>query len=481
MQHAIRMTIALGGLLAFLGASFQVQAAPPSLVKAYKKEFAFLQAQKRALKARLKRVVTSGQQRVASTKSQLKTMQLRIMLMREQAEQIQRTLQDSGNVQSQRENFTDQIDKVLERARFTLKKGGWTLPEKTKSNEYNGLLATAFTKGSIMMRRGNQVRKRKGAFFLKDGTRTQGTIIEIGGIAAYGISKTARGALAPAGQGQLKLWPKPAASTASSFASGQFPASLQIFLFESRDKNIAFKAEKTLYQFLQSGGVIGWIIVGLGIFAALLVLLRALILWRSSAGTTRLLQEIDQHLAQGNRDAALQRCQKSNNAASRIFLTALQHLDKSRQHVEELIAEAMLKETPAIERFGAIITVTAAVAPLLGLLGTVTGMISTFDVITEYGTGDPKLLAGGISEALVTTQLGLVVAIPALLLGSMLAGRAESILNHMEWGALRILNAAHKPAQTPNAGTQPQAADRELPTSNDDIGAVMRPAFEQQG
>ncbi|MEM1082143.1 MAG: MotA/TolQ/ExbB proton channel family protein, partial [Pseudomonadota bacterium] len=93
-----------------------------------------------------------------------------------------------------------------------------------------------------------------------------------------------------------------------------------------------------------------------------------------------------------------------------------------------------------LNRFGAFILVIAAVSPLLGLLGTVTGMISTFDVITEFGTGDPKLLSGGISIALVTTELGLIVAIPMLLVGNLLSGWAEGIKDNMEKATLRIIN-----------------------------------------
>ena len=84
--------------------------------------------------------------------------------------------------------------------------------------------------------------------------------------------------------------------------------------------------------------------------------------------------------------------------------------------------------------------VIAAVAPLLGLLGTVTGMISTFDIITEFGTGDPKLLSSGISIALVTTEVGLAVAIPALIFGNLLSGWAESIKDEMEKAALHVMN-----------------------------------------
>lgn len=106
--------------------------------------------------------------------------------------------------------------------------------------------------------------------------------------------------------------------------------------------------------------------------------------------------------------------------------------------------ENILNEQSRIDRFGSFVMVIAAVAPLLGLLGTVTGMIATFDIITEQGTGDPKLLSGGISEALVTTMIGLVVAIPLLLLGNLLSGWAQNIKDSMEQSALHIVNIFEK-------------------------------------
>ena len=110
-----------------------------------------------------------------------------------------------------------------------------------------------------------------------------------------------------------------------------------------------------------------------------------------------------------------------------------------------------MHESAHLNRFGAFIILIAAVAPLLGLLGTVTGMIATFDIITEFGTGDPKLLSGGISIALVTTEVGLAVAIPALIFGNLLSGWAESIKDDMEKAALHVMNrskgrAAHSAA-----------------------------------
>ena len=94
--------------------------------------------------------------------------------------------------------------------------------------------------------------------------------------------------------------------------------------------------------------------------------------------------------------------------------------------------EAILREAPLLEKWQGWIKVLAAVAPLLGLLGTVVGMIRTFQAITLFGTGDPKLMAGGISQALVTTVLGLTVAIPLVLLHSLVAGRSRTLVEILE-------------------------------------------------
>ena len=108
----------------------------------------------------------------------------------------------------------------------------------------------------------------------------------------------------------------------------------------------------------------------------------------------------------------------------------------------------MLKEIPKINRGLLMVKVISVVAPLAGLLGTVTGMIKTFQVITLYGAGDPKLMAGGISQALVTTVLGLVVAIPMVLLHTVLSGRAKRLVNILEEQSAGLIaehsEAAHR-------------------------------------
>lgn len=115
----------------------------------------------------------------------------------------------------------------------------------------------------------------------------------------------------------------------------------------------------------------------------------------------------------------------TGNPLARVFETYEQHKNDDIETVELKLDEQILGETPKIERFNDIVKLLAAVAPLLGLLGTVVGMIVVFTAITNYGTGDPKIMAGGISQALVTTVAGLVAAIPLLILGSIASAMAR--------------------------------------------------------
>ncbi len=117
----------------------------------------------------------------------------------------------------------------------------------------------------------------------------------------------------------------------------------------------------------------------------------------------------------------------------------------SREDLEEALFEKFLEATPSLQRGLPLIAITAATAPLLGLLGTVTGMMETFRLITVFGTGDAKSLASGISEALVTTEFGLAVAIPSLIAHSLLSRKVQGIKSVMEMTSLAFLNGLRRP------------------------------------
>jgi biopolymer transport protein ExbB len=140
----------------------------------------------------------------------------------------------------------------------------------------------------------------------------------------------------------------------------------------------------------------------------------------------------------------VQRHKGEHSPVNHVIEAGLRARHEDRETLESILQEAILRELPRVERGLSVLAVLGAVAPLLGLLGTVTGMIDTFRVITLFGTGDPKLMSGGISEALVTTELGLAIAIPIMLLHTLLSRRSNHIVGDMEEKAVSLINIIEK-------------------------------------
>lgn len=173
----------------------------------------------------------------------------------------------------------------------------------------------------------------------------------------------------------------------------------------------------TLEERWHQGRQVGYIISCVGAFAVLIALWRFLILTFTSGKIRRQLKRKEI---------------KTNNPLGRILKVAEDNQGSDTESLELHMGEAILKESPKIQSGLSLLKIIAMVAPLLGLLGTVTGMIIVFQAITIYGAGDPKAMAGGISSALVTTVLGLTVAIPTLLMHTMLSGKAKKMLHILE-------------------------------------------------
>ena len=120
------------------------------------------------------------------------------------------------------------------------------------------------------------------------------------------------------------------------------------------------------------------------------------------------------------------------NPLGRVLQVQQENRSQDVETLQHKLDEAILKELPGIERGINALAVIAAIAPMLGLLGTVTGMIQTFESITLFGSGDPRYLSGGISQALVTTEIGLVVAVPIILLHSVVSARGNRIVQVLD-------------------------------------------------
>ncbi|WP_428820100.1 MotA/TolQ/ExbB proton channel family protein [Microbulbifer sp. MCCC 1A16149] len=179
----------------------------------------------------------------------------------------------------------------------------------------------------------------------------------------------------------------------------------------------AMIASPSIVERWHQGGIVGYIITGVGVVAVLLAVWRLIVLSGVNAKVNSQLRSSTPN---------------TNNPLGRVLSVAEENKGVDGETLELKMEEAVLKERPAIESGLNLLKIIAMVAPLLGLLGTVTGMIITFQAITIFGAGDPKAMAGGISSALVTTVLGLCVAIPTVLLHTIVNGRAKRILHILD-------------------------------------------------
>ncbi len=174
----------------------------------------------------------------------------------------------------------------------------------------------------------------------------------------------------------------------------------------------------------EDGGPVGYVIIGVGLFGLLMCLWKAFMLYTTGG---RMNSQLKNETA------------NKGNPLGRVMAVYSDNPDIDIETLELKLDEAILRESAPLETGLSFIKVLYVVAPLLGLLGTVVGMIATFQMITLFGTGDPRMMAGGISTALVTTVLGLVVAIPLTLLHAFLQGKSKSMIQILEEQAAGII------------------------------------------
>ena len=215
--------------------------------------------------------------------------------------------------------------------------------------------------------------------------------------------------------------------TASDFfnlSSGYAP----LYVDPSRGGILALETrKKTLIEFYHEGGEVGYAITVLLVIGFLIAIERMIVL---STMTSRMASQ------QKNIDTP-----KINNPLGRLL--AVYHDNKAidAETLELKLDEAILRETPTVDRGINLIKMFAAMAPLMGLLGTVIGMILTFQTITLFGTGDPKIMAGNISLALVTTALGLIAALPLILVHSIISSKSKAVMHKLDEQSVGLIAA----------------------------------------
>jgi biopolymer transport protein ExbB len=301
------------------------------------------------------------------------------------------------------------------------------------------------------IRRSGEVALYRGAEFKgRNGQTHPGTVLRLGNFtAAYRDGNET---------GFLQYVPeKDQLSALSALPSGRIRKQINKYLDgKSDDVPIDFSGGLALRQItqraslveqLKAGGPIVYPILLIALFALIIVVERTIYLRRVHKNTDQVMKRIDGLISSGDwektetliGDAAWQQ-----SPVVKVLRAGLTGRQEDRETLENILQEAILREVPRLERFLPVLSVLGTIAPLLGLLGTVTGMISTFQVITLHGTGNPRLMSGGISEALVTTELGLAVAIPIMLVHVILSRRVNRLVGEMEEKAIALTNIIHK-------------------------------------
>lgn len=207
-----------------------------------------------------------------------------------------------------------------------------------------------------------------------------------------------------------------------------------------------------MFEIVKAGGIVMVPIILSSIIAAAIMLERLWTLQQRRVLPAELTEKVwrwvEQRQIQDKHIAALQQ----NSPLGKILAAGLANRHRGRAIIKESIEDTGRHVVHELERFINTLGTIATMSPLLGLLGTVIGMIRTFNAITTAGIGNPAALAGGIAEALITTAAGLIVAIPALLGYKYLRGRVESLVVEMEKEAIKLVDAMDESAEASAAG-----------------------------
>ena len=199
-----------------------------------------------------------------------------------------------------------------------------------------------------------------------------------------------------------------------------------VLIDPSRGDLLRLIAERpTVVERVHQGGLVGYVIIAIGVLGAVLAAWQFVYLMLVGVRVRRQLGDVTQP--------------RQDNPLGRVLASLHDDTTQDPEILETRLSEAVLRETPRLERFQSLLRMIVAAGPLLGLLGTVIGMIITFQVITEVGAGDPKLMAGGISQAMIATVLGLIIAIPLLFVNSFLMARSRTLTQILDEQAAGLM------------------------------------------
>jgi biopolymer transport protein ExbB len=299
---------------------------------------------------------------------------------------------------------------LFERTRHTL--GGYTAP------------GSALVEGNNQVIKGTFAYVGPETFFLSDQGGVAGTVRPRAG-SPYPVTYVAPG------------WKS---EEAEAFFQGK-PGS--ILADASGGKALRLKETRgTVLEHIQKGGLVAYAIIGVGLISLIMILQKVVDLAQLAVDPPSVVRQCLAGVASGSRASAEQAIKMLKPTVRELFQVGLQFCDGPKEVLEEHLQSVLLRQRLHFERRLSLLSVIATAAPLMGLLGTVVGMVKTFALITVFGTGNAGKLASGISEVLVATELGLVVAIPTLIAHGFLASRIQRNLSQLEKYALDFVTAA---------------------------------------
>jgi len=229
--------------------------------------------------------------------------------------------------------------------------------------------------------------------------------------------------------------------------------------------------DRDLWEILEAGGFVMWPLAAVAFLGVFIAVERAFVLAMVHMRSSRVMQKVEAALGRKDFVEAEGICRRNRGPVGRVLFAGLTHRQDPKDIVEDVLSETIIHEGPVLERFLSTLGVLAMIAPLLGLLGTVTGMISTFQMISAHGSGDPRLMSGGISEALITTQAGLIIAVPLLLLHAFFSGRVNHLLEHLDANATRLVTLLYSGRNgKTEAGNAEAIADARLSSAGEGVG-----------
>ncbi len=300
------------------------------------------------------------------------------------------------------------------------------------------------------MKRSGEVRLQEGPYVGRDGENHTGDILTLGKFTAMYRSPEEIGFLTYSAESK-KLF------ALVNLPSRKMAKGMENY-FEGKSENVPIDIasgeslvgigdQTGIVDEFKEGGQIMWPILLVGLVVASFTVYKLVYLKRVHGDTDTIMGAVNDLAAKGDWqgvDTIMQKHQNHNWPVVNVIREGIRARREDRETLESVLQESILREMPRLERGISLMAVLGAIAPLLGLLGTVTGMITTFQVITLYGTGDPKLMSSGISEALVATKWGLCVAVPTMLIHTLLARRVHGVVSDMEEKAVAMSNIIQK-------------------------------------